>query len=82
MKIKNHFLLETQLLWAWSLNLNSFIKNVNKQYETNLRILMDTFELGTNQRTPKTTPVVRVTDEDHFIVRKIHTEYITKKKAD
>ena len=42
---------------------------------------MDTFELGTNQRTRKTTPVVRVTDEDHIIVRKIYTESITKKKS-
>ena len=80
-KKQNHFLLETQLVWARSVNLKNFIQNVNKQYETNLRILMDTFELGKNQRTRKTTPVVRVTYEDNVIVRKIYTESITKKKS-
>ena len=52
-KIQNHFLLETQLVWAWSANLNNFIQNINKQYETNLRILMNTFKLGTNLSTLK-----------------------------
>ena len=42
---------------------------------------MNTFELVTNQRTRKTTPVVRVNDEDHVIFRKIYTESITKKKS-
>ena len=81
MKIQNHFLLETQLFWAWSVNFNNFIQNVNRQYETNMRILMNKFELCTNQRTRKKTPVARVTDEDHVIVRKIYTESITKKKS-
>ena len=62
-------LLETQLVWAWSANFKNFIVNINKQYEK-MRTLMVTFKDGKNQRTRKTTPVVRLTDEDDVIVKK------------
>ena len=56
-KVKGHFQLETKLLWAWSEQLNTFIQNVNKQYENNLNTLMDQFTDGKNLCEYKTPPV-------------------------
>ena len=36
-KNKQNFLLETQLVWAWSENFNKFIVIGNEEYETNMR---------------------------------------------
>ena len=44
-EIDYHFKLETEILWAWSVNFNHFIENLHKQYENKLRDLMNTFEL-------------------------------------
>ena len=78
-EIQNHFLIETQLVWAWSENFKNFIQNVNQQYENNLDILMNKFTEGTTLRARVTPPVI-VTEQDHVNSRNFYTEYLTKKK--
>ena len=77
-QLRGYFLLETKLLQEWSEKLNKFVQNVNKQFDNSLTKLMDKFIDGQNLRTRKTPPVV-VTENDHVVVRKVYTEYLTKK---
>ena len=74
-----HFQIETEIVWAWSVNFNYLIDNVHKTYENKLRVLINSFQEDTNTRTLKQAVVHRDNDEHINVGKHKYTESTAKK---
>ena len=73
-KYDKHFQIETEIVWAWSVNFNYLIDNVHKTYERKLCDLINSFKKDTNTRTRKQAVVHRDDDEDINVGKHKYTE--------
>ena len=67
------------MVWAWSEELNTFIQNVNKQYDNNINTLMNKFTDGKTLHA-RITPPFLVTEKYQVVSSKVYTELLTKKQ--
>ena len=80
-KYDKNFQIETEIVWAWSVNFNYLIENVHKKYENKLRVLINSFQEDTNTRTRKQAVVHRDNDEDNNVGKHKYTESKKIKKS-